>query len=395
MKKGEVIIEVAGVGKEFRMPHEKLTSLKQNAIHLFSKPSYSILKAVNDVSFNVKKGEFFGIVGRNGSGKSTLLKMLAGVYVPSKGSLKVRGTLSPFIELGVGFNPELTARENVFLNGAILGLSRQQLRERFDSIIEFAELEDFVDQKLKNFSSGMQVRLAFSIAIQAKADILLIDEVLAVGDSAFQQKCFDTFERFKQEGRTIVFVTHDMGHVTRFCDRVLIIDHGNELGVVSPQYAEKVYKDLNEKKPEAVEIIESQNRWGNGKVRVESVEFLSDVKKKSTASIRTGELFSIKLKLTRDSEPNLPLLIGFAIFRRDGTKVTGPNSGGVFISSSQQSMTYSIDKLPLTEGDYDLTVAVLNAKNEDQYDVLDKAYGFSVSGLSREYGLVDMPGTWK
>src|SRR6185312_8467854 len=183
--------------------------------------------ALKDISFEVKKGEFFGIVGRNGSGKSTMLKILAGIYQPTKGGVQKSGKLVPFIELGVGFNPELSGRENVFLNGALLGFSRKEIAAMYDEIVAFAELEKFMDQKLKNYSSGMQVRLAFSIAIRAKSDILLIDEVLAVGDASFQQKCFDYFYKLKQDKRTVVFVSHDMGAVERFCDRAVLIDNGN------------------------------------------------------------------------------------------------------------------------------------------------------------------------
>ena len=185
-----------------------------------------MLQAVDDVSVEIAAGEFFGIIGRNGSGKSTLLKCLAGIYDIDSGELHVRGRLSPFIELGVGFNLDLTARDNVMINAIMLGLSRQQARARFDDIIAFAELEDFLDMRLKNYSSGMHVRLAFSVAIQVDAEILLIDEVLAVGDARFQQKCFDEFQRLKREGRTILFVTHDMSAIERFCDRAMLLDKG-------------------------------------------------------------------------------------------------------------------------------------------------------------------------
>ena len=184
------------------------------------------LQALDDVSFAVAEGEFFGIVGRNGSGKSTLLKCLAGIYKVDRGRIRMRGRLSTFIELGVGFNPDLPARDNVLINGIMLGLSPKEALRRFDAIIDFAELEEFVDLKLKNYSSGMQVRLAFSVMIQVDADVLLIDEVLAVGDAAFQQKCFDVFQRMRDAGKTILFVTHDMAAVNRFCDRAVLLERG-------------------------------------------------------------------------------------------------------------------------------------------------------------------------
>jgi ABC-type polysaccharide/polyol phosphate transport system ATPase subunit len=219
-------VTISHVSKGFKLPHEQYHTLKERALHPFKSRTIEILQALDDVSLEIPHGEFFGIVGRNGSGKSTLLKCLAGIYDIDAGTLEVRGRLSPFIELGVGFNVDLTARDNVIINAIMLGLSRKQAEERFDDIVAFAELEEFMDLKLKNYSSGMQVRLAFAVAIQVDAEIVLIDEVLAVGDASFQQKCFDEFQRLKSAGRTIVFVTHDMGSVERFCDRAMLMERG-------------------------------------------------------------------------------------------------------------------------------------------------------------------------
>jgi ABC-type polysaccharide/polyol phosphate transport system ATPase subunit len=238
-------VSVAHVSKAFRLPHEQHQTLKQRALHPFRTSSYDVLRAVDDVNVEIETGEFFGIVGRNGSGKSTLLKCMAGIYDIDDGELLVSGRLSPFIELGVGFNDELTARDNVMVNAIMLGLSRKQARERFDQIIAFAELEEFLDLKLKNYSSGMQVRLAFSVAIQVEADILLIDEVLAVGDAAFQQKCYEEFERLKREGRTIVFVTHEMGAIERFCDRAMLLERGRIVDIGDPSGIARRYVQLN------------------------------------------------------------------------------------------------------------------------------------------------------
>jgi ABC-type polysaccharide/polyol phosphate transport system ATPase subunit len=226
-------IEVRDVWKSFRIPHENRTSIKEHFLHPLTRTTYETQHALRGVSLAVETGEFFGVVGGNGSGKSTLLKVIAQIYRHDQGTVAVNGLLSPFIELGVGFNPELTARDNVHINAALLGLSRSETRDRFDQIIAFSELGRFVDQKLKNFSSGMQVRLAYSIAIQVDFDILLLDEVLAVGDEHFQEKCFATFERFRDEGKTVVLVTHDLSSVNRFCDRVLWIDQG-EARVTGP-----------------------------------------------------------------------------------------------------------------------------------------------------------------
>ena len=219
-------IEVAGVSKTFRLPHEVRTTLKEYFLHPFRRTEYEANHALRDVTFRVDEGEFFGIVGPNGSGKSTLLKILAGIYRPNDGIVRISGLLSPFIELGVGFDDDLTARDNVRVNATLLGLPLRELDRRFEEIIAFAELERFVDQKLKNFSSGMQVRLAFSIAIQVPFDVLLLDEVLAVGDQDFQEKCFATFDRFREEGKTVVLVSHDLNAVTRVCDRALLLEQG-------------------------------------------------------------------------------------------------------------------------------------------------------------------------
>ncbi len=241
----ENAIVVKDLRKSFKLPHERHTSLKQAALN-FRRRSFEVQEVLKGISFEVKKGEFFGVLGRNGSGKSTLLKLLAGIYFPSGGEIHIDGLLTPFIEFGVGFNPELTGRDNIYLNGAIFGLSRKQVDALYDEIVGFAELEKFMDQKLKNYSSGMQVRLAFSIAIQAKSDILLLDEVLAVGDAAFQAKCEKVFKRFKKEGRTIILVTHDMSRVREYCDRAMLIEKG-EIAMING--ADKVaakYLKLNE-----------------------------------------------------------------------------------------------------------------------------------------------------
>jgi ABC-type polysaccharide/polyol phosphate transport system ATPase subunit len=236
-------IEVVGVSKTFRIPHEHRTFFKEYFLHPFRRATYERNEALNDVTFSVEAGEFFGVIGPNGSGKSTLLRILAGIYVPDQGHVRVNGVLSPFIELGVGFNPELTARDNIRINGTLAGLTKRELEQRFDEILAFAELERFVDQKLKNYSSGMLVRLAYSIAIQIPFDVLLLDEVLAVGDEAFQEKCFATFERFKDEGKTIVFVSHALDLMERFCDRVLLLEGGVMQAVGSPEDIAELYRE--------------------------------------------------------------------------------------------------------------------------------------------------------
>jgi ABC-type polysaccharide/polyol phosphate transport system ATPase subunit len=238
-------VVVDHLSKHFRLPHRRYNTLKERVLHPLQTASYDTLKAVDDISFEIAEGEFFGIVGRNGSGKSTLLKCLAGIYDTTAGDAQTRGRVSPFIELGVGFNLDLTARDNVIINAIMLGLSRRQATERFDEVIAFAELEDFLDLKLKNYSSGMAVRLAFSVAVQVDADILLIDEVLAVGDAAFQRKCFERFDALKAAGKTIIFVTHDMTAVERFCDRAMLLERGRIADIGDPRAVARAYNEIN------------------------------------------------------------------------------------------------------------------------------------------------------
>ena len=242
---GNIAIRVKNLHKSFRLPTEQAFGLKQAIFNrLRGIKGYKEQKVLRGLNFEIKKGDFIGIVGRNGSGKSTLLKILAGIYYPEKGTVTIDGNLVPFIELGVGFNPELTGRENVYLNGALLGFSNEEMDTMYDDIWEFAELKEFQDQKLKNYSSGMQVRLAFSIAIRARGDILLLDEVLAVGDAAFQEKCNNYFASLRDSNQTVILVTHSMANVRRFCDRAILIENGEIIKDGNPEKVADAYLKL-------------------------------------------------------------------------------------------------------------------------------------------------------
>jgi ABC-2 type transport system ATP-binding protein len=246
-----VVIEARNIYKTFHIPDHRVDSLKERVTHPLRRVEHRTIRALRDVSFDIRKGEFFGIVGRNGSGKSTLLKILASIYRADSGRVRVAGSMAPFIELGVGFNPEMAARENVVLNGVLTGLTRQQAQDRLDEVLEFAELQDFAELKLKNYSSGMMVRLAFSIMVQADADVMLIDEVLAVGDAAFAQKCMDVFHERRRAGKTIVLVTHDMSTVQSLCDRALLLHTGEPRLLSGSEEVALEYFRLNFDTPEA------------------------------------------------------------------------------------------------------------------------------------------------
>ena len=240
-----VAVEIRDLHKTFRIPRHRITTFKERAARPFGRTEYRDLKTLQGISLDVYQGEFFGIVGRNGSGKSTLLKILASIYAADAGTIRVAGRMAPFIELGVGFDPELAARANIILNGVMMGLTRREAERRVDAVMDFAELRDFEDLKLKNYSSGMNVRLAFSVMIQADADVLLIDEVLAVGDASFAQKCTDTFYEMRNAGKTIVLVTHDMGAVQTYCDRAMLIHDGLTRYVGDPEEVGRRYLALN------------------------------------------------------------------------------------------------------------------------------------------------------
>lgn len=312
----EIALSVNDIHKDFILPQSKNNSFKQAAINIVRKNNVVTQHVLDGVSFDVHKGDFFGIVGRNGSGKSTLLKLIAGVYAPTSGAVQVNGGLTPFIELGVGFNPELSGRDNVYLNGALLGYNRKQMDDMYSEIVEFAELGPFMDQKLKNYSSGMQVRLAFSIAIKAKNDVLIFDEVLAVGDEAFQRKCLDVFEQYKANKQTVILVTHDMETVKNFCNRALVLDKGKILKIGNPHEVAAVYSGLNlteiEKEMTKKDVHSGDNHLGL------KIEYKKTDKK--TALFENGD--TMRINLTYDKRDDYQSLV-VNIYKRSGEHLTG------------------------------------------------------------------------
>jgi len=386
----DIAIKVAHVHKTFKLPHEKQSSIKGALINVFrsSKHGYERQQVLKDITFEVKKGEFFGIVGRNGSGKSTLLKLLAGIYIPNSGDLQVTGNLTPFIELGVGFNPELTGRENVFLNGALLGFSHKEVEKLYDDIVAFAELERFMDQKLKNYSSGMQVRLAFSIAIKAQSDILLIDEVLAVGDAAFQRKCFDHFMLLKKNKQTVVLVTHDMAAVRQYCDRAVMIDKGAIIESGKPEEVAQAYQQLFSEEADAnaehSDTTKSGKRWGTGKVRAETIKLT--VK---------DDLVTLSAQYKASEDVPAPIF-GFTVY--------GPNGNNILEGNTlrQKSTISDLKKGELLEttwqipnvfasGNYSVAVACCDQSTIEYYDWFNGAAKFKVTKEWMTAGAVDPP----
>lgn len=315
----DIAIKVSGLSKSFKLPHEKHDSIKSMTLNFKKSRTYEVQRVLKDINFEVKKGEFFGIVGRNGSGKSTLLKCIAGVYSPTEGSVSINGSLVPFIELGVGFNPELSGRDNIFLNGALLGFSRKQMEDMYDEIVEFAELEKFMDQKLKNYSSGMQVRLAFSIAIQAKGDILVLDEVLAVGDSSFQKKCFDYFEDLKNEKKTVILVSHNMAQIEKFCTNGILLENGNiSMAGTSLEIGQRYEKIFLDERAEKLHNDQKKKQKFQETMQVKKVEILQSGKK--SKDIDANKDFSISVTLK--SGLNIDKAnIGFNIKNEDGVVV--------------------------------------------------------------------------
>ena len=393
-------IQVEGLSKRFHIPLDHSSTLKHRVTHWRSASRYRILEALLDINFEVAAGEFIGIIGHNGSGKSTLLKILSRIYHPDAGRVTINGKVSPFLELGVGFNPELTARENIYLSGAILGLGRSELHRIFDEIIGFAELEQFVDHKLKNFSSGMEVRLAFSLAIQAHAEILMMDEVLAVGDASFQQKCFDIFKRYKREGRTVVLVTHSLSAVTLYCERALLLDHGRLVAdgpaiEVTAQYRRSLGLAADDSR-----LVSDADRWGSRDVVMTGVRMLDergveDCNPPTGGSIRVELGYEIQNDAVRDFTCVVWLM-------RDGGLVVSedrfPVSQYALVGANQRGSTgtirYDIPHLPFLEGGYSVNVELQGRFDGATYDHLDHAIRFRVIDKGGRPGLIETGAVW-
>jgi ABC-type polysaccharide/polyol phosphate transport system ATPase subunit len=383
------------VDKRFKIPEERSHTLKERALHPLRRSRHESLHALKDINFSVAPGEFFGIVGRNGSGKSTLLKCLAGIYGIDAGKIWCNGRLSTFIELGVGFNPDLAAYDNVALNGIMLGLSPREARARYQRVIEFAELEEFQDLKLKNYSSGMHVRLAFSVAIQVDADILLIDEVLAVGDASFQQKCFDVFNRMRDEGRTIVFVTHDMGAVTRFCHRAMLLERGEMVSIGDPRDVADRYLELAFGRSVGYDPDVGSARMGDGAARVSDV-WIGDDRSDQLAIAPQSEPLTLKVLVKFDADITDPA-VSMTLLNDHrqpvvvATTAEDRDESGMFKEGEWVVFAFSFHNM-LAPGRYHPILTITH--RGDGLDVIDRFAGglsFVVTGTAASGGMVEIP----
>ena len=411
----DTVISVKNVSKTFKIPHEKISTMRGAFVGMFRKRSYEEFKALDNVSFEIKKGEFFGVIGRNGSGKSTLLKVLAGIYTPDSGKIEINGRISPFLELGIGFNPELSGRDNIYLNATVLGLTKKQIDQKFNDIVNFSELKRFIDQKIKNYSSGMQVRLAFSVAIHANRDILLMDEVLAVGDTNFQQKCLEEFSRYRDLGKTVILVTHDIGTVQRYCDRAMLLRNGKIEAIgnseqVGSKYVEQSISDEEKRlSDETNGPDEFKQEEGSGntiiskktvakKAVVEKVHFLSkegNIKK----VFSTGEDIVARIYYEAREEIKKPVF-GVALYTQDGIHICGPNTKTSEFDiprvKGKGFIDFILSNNPLFTGVYYFTVGIFNYDCVLPFDLKDKAFSFKViSDENNQLGIVKLSILWK
>lgn len=400
------VISFKNVSKCFTFSREQPQSIQETLISIFGrrqKHRKKDLWAVNNLSFDLYPGQSLGIIGRNGSGKSTVLKLIARILRPTSGQVTVRGRVSALLELGAGFHPDLTGRENIALNASVLGLSQQDVAQKFDQIVEFSELGEFIDMPVKHYSSGMYMRLGFSVAIHVDPDILIIDEILAVGDQAFQTKCIDRIHEMHQAGVSIVFISHNLSIVQRMCSRLIWLENGHMRASGPTEEVANQYKyqaDTTVGRQLAAESVSrSFTRWGSGEIEITGVRFLS-ADGEEQSYFQTGDEMTIEIAYMAH-QPIIRPEFGLAIFRQDGIQVNGPNSqlAGIDIDTVEGPGTvlYKIKNLPLLPTLYQVTAAIHNAQLTHAYDYHQLAYPFRVvtGGTKETDGLLELPATWE
>ncbi|MFI2754624.1 ABC transporter ATP-binding protein [Cellulomonas sp. P22] len=391
------VITVDNVSKRFRIYHERNQSIKV-ALMRGRRAKFDEFWALRDIGLEIPQGKTFGLVGHNGSGKSTLLKCLAKILVPDTGSIAVRGKVSALLELGAGFHPELSGRDNVYLNGSILGLTKAEIDRKFDDIVDFAGLSAFIDTPVKNYSSGMYVRLGFSVAINVDPDILMVDEVLAVGDEEFQRRSMEKFKEFKDDGRTIVVVSHALGTMRDMCDEVAWLDHGRLQSVGKPGEVVDDYIETSHTDRDEGAAKEGRLRHGSGEIRLEDVELLVDGV--PTTTVRTGDDVTFRLRYDASSDVE-DAVFGLAIDTLSGQNVTGPNTkdGGLRIDVRRGTgqVDLRVPRLMLLAGTYDVTVASTDSTLTHTFDHQKNLFRFDVlAGQPTDrFGIVSLGGTWQ
>ncbi len=394
------------VSKRFTLRRERARSFQEAALAFLQGrgSSKEELWALKEVSFAVEQGETLGIIGPNGSGKSTVLKLIGRILEPSSGRIDVQGRVSALIELGTGFHPDLTARENIYINGSILGFSRKEMRGKFDSIVEFSELEKFIDVPIKHFSSGMHMRLGFAVAIHVDPDVLLIDEILAVGDQAFQNKCLGKISELKSQGVTILFVSHDLEAVRNLCPSAIWLEDGviQERGTtdrVIDSYLNNVTTITEARLSHERRIQSDENRWGSGEVEITEVKLL-DAEGRERRVFKTGERMVVRLRYHAHTEVKQPVF-GIAIYASDGVHINGPNTrfSDYAVESVKGSgeIDYIVDMLPLLEGTYELSAVVYDQDCLHAYDHQHRMYSFIVQrgAVKERYGMIYIPCQWR
>jgi ABC-2 type transport system ATP-binding protein len=390
-----VAVQADSVSKRYRIYHNKSRTLKETLFQ--GRGQYEDFDALSDVTLTVREGESVGILGANGSGKSTLLKLFARIIRPDRGSVTVNGTVSALLEVGAGFHPEYTGRENIYLYGALLGLSRAEINARFGEIVEFSGLERFIDNPVKNYSSGMYMRLGFAVAIHVDPDVILIDEVLAVGDASFQKRCLDRIADLQGAGRTIVFVSHDLGTMRELCQRAIWLHDGRVMVDGPADRAIGLYTQSQDRRGQAQGVDTGRlRRWGSGEATIEGVRLL-DASGVDTKSLRHGEAASIELEVA--CRQHLPgVAAGVGVFKRDGTYCTGLNMNAdgtaASFTSGRHQLRLHLEKLTLNPGSYLLDIALFESSTGDIYDFSSRETVLEIDGSGRREGIFEMPHRW-